>query len=407
MSDNLLKTSFASLELVNPFLIGSGPPTRNGEMIRRALEAGWGGVVTKTVYEGTMPPEKYALALRPLLAGLWYRGRMIGVENFAQSGDLTVADWQSEIPGIKAQFPERIVIASIIADMRREAWQQAARGMQDAGADAIELNLSCPHGADDVKTGGTMVGENPDFASQVTSWTTSVVQVPVIVKLPGTLSSLETVASQCLAAGAAGFATINTVPCIIGVNLDTFEPQPSSMGRSAYGGYSGPAIKPIAMAATAEIARTGAPAVSGVGGIETWQDAAEFILLGAHSVQLCTAVMLRGYGIVTAIKRGLEKYLDNKGLTSIDQIRGAALQRMGENVHSLEKDHDLVARILENCNGCGLCVISCRDGGHSAITILDNLAVVDESRCVGCALCGMVCPSKSIVMTAGRGQMGV
>jgi dihydropyrimidine dehydrogenase (NAD+) subunit PreA len=221
----------------------------------------------------------------------------------------------------------------------------------------------------------------------------------VIAKLPGLMSNVDGVVASCLESGAVGFAGINTLPGIIGVDLETFEPRPASAGKSSYGGYSGPSIKPVALAAVAKMVQAGAPHVSGIGGIESWEDAAEFILLGAQTVQLCTAVMWKGYDIIKSLVKGLDDYLARKGIDNISEIAGAAFERLEKGVHDLELQENVVAHVLEECNGCGLCVIACRDGGHQAITMEDDLAEVDSSYCIGCALCKLVCPVDAIALS--------
>jgi len=386
-----LSIDFVGMHFPNPFMLASAPPTRTAEMIKRAFDAGWGGAVTKSI---ALDP---AEDLQPRLQPLRHRKRNIGMENVELTTQLTVEDWQREIADIKAVYPDRPLWASIMDAPVEENWQRLAESMQEAGADALELNVSCPHGMPS-KGMGAFIGQNAELTGQVVSWVKKVSKVPVVVKLTPNVTDISFVAQAAKDNGADALCTINTVLGLIGVDLDTLTPVPSVGGVSTYGGYSGPGIKPIALSCVAQIAKaTGLP-VSGLGGLSTWQDVVEFMAVGASTVQVCTAVMWKGYSIIEKLLQGLEKYLDSKGFTHLNPIIGAALPKIVE-FPQMPLAPRARASVDDTCNGCLLCVTACSDGGFQAITGLKGeIVTIDGDKCDGCGLCAMVCPLDSITM---------
>ena len=386
-----LSIDFVGMHFPNPFMLASAPPTRTAEMIKRAFDAGWGGAVTKSI---ALDPAK---DLQPRLQPLRHRKRNIGMENVELTTQLTVEDWQREIADIKAAYPDRPLWASIMDAPVEENWQRLAEVMQEAGADALELNVSCPHGMPS-KGMGAFIGQNAELTGQVVSWVKKVSKVPVVVKLTPNVTDISFVAQAAKDNGADALCTINTVLGLIGVDLDTLTPVPSVGGVSTYGGYSGPGIKPIALRCVAQIAKaTGLP-VSGLGGLSTWQDVVEIMAVGASTVQVCTAVMWKGYGIIEKLLVGLENYLDGKGFTNLNPIIGAALPKIVE-FPQMPLAPRARASVDDTCNGCLLCVTACSDGGFQAITgIKGEIVTIDGDRCDGCGLCAMVCPLDSITM---------
>ena len=392
-----LRVEFLGMRFPNPFMLASAPPARTAEMIIRAFDAGWGGAVTKTI--GPEPAKDLQPRLQPLRLGK----RKIGMENVELITQLTVEAWQEEISEIKAAYPERPLWASIMGTMEEKSWQHIAEAVQEAGADALELNVSCPHGMPS-RGMGAFIGQSERMTGEAVSWVKKVAKVPVIVKLTPNVTDIAFVADAAKENGADGLAASNTVLALIGVNLDTFTPLPEVGGVSTYGGYSGPGMKPIALKCVAQIAKaTGLP-VSGMGGVNTWRDAAEFMAVGAGTVQVCTAVMWQGYGIIDKLTQGLENYLEEKGYPDLTEIIGAALPKIVE-FPEMPLGPRARASVDESCNGCLLCLDACSDGGFQAITgMKGEVITIDGELCDGCSLCVMVCPLGSITMVGREGE---
>ncbi|HEY42588.1 MAG TPA: NAD-dependent dihydropyrimidine dehydrogenase subunit PreA [Anaerolineae bacterium] len=386
-----LSVDFSGMRFSNPFMLASAPPTRTAEMIKRAFAAGWGGAVTKSIALDA------ATDLQPRLQPLHHGKRRIGMENVELTTQLTVEEWQQEITDVKAAYPDRPLWASIMDAPVEENWQRLAEAMQDVGIDALELNVSCPHGMPS-KGMGAFIGQNAELTGKVVSWVKKVSKVPVVVKLTPNVTDIVSVAQAATDNGADALSTINTVSGLIGVDLDSLTPMPSIGGVSTYGGYSGPGIKPIALRCVAQIAKaTGLP-ISGLGGLNTWQDAVEFMALGASTVQICTAVMWQGYGIIEKMLQELNTYLDNKGFSNLQPLIGVALPNIVE-FPEMPLAPRVRASVDDTCNGCLLCITSCADGGFQAITgIKGEVVIIDGDKCDGCGLCAMVCPLGSITM---------
>jgi dihydropyrimidine dehydrogenase (NAD+) subunit PreA len=386
-----LSVDFAGMHFSNPFMLASAPPTRTAEMIKRAFAAGWGGAVTKTI---TPDP---IIDLQPRLAPLRHRHRSIGMENIELTTQLSVEDWQQEIADVKAAYPDRPLWASIMDVPVEEGWQRLVKTVQDAGADALELNVSCPHGMPS-RGMGAFIGQNAELTGQVVSWVKKVARVPVVVKLTPNVTDIAFIAGAAKENGADALSATNTVLGLIGVDLDTLTPVPSVGGVSTYGGYSGPGIKPVALRCVAQLAKaTGLP-ISGLGGLSTWQDAVEFMALGASTVQVGTAVMWNGYGIIDRMLDGLGTYLDAKGFVDLNAVIGTALPKVKE-FPEMPLAPRARATVDDTCNGCLLCVTSCADGGFQAITgVRGEKVTIDSEKCDGCGLCATVCPRGSIIM---------
>ncbi len=390
-----LSVDFCGVKFKNPFILASAPPTTTGSMISRAFKAGWAGAVTKTL----VVDASTIINVTPRLASLGFKDpekrkkKNYALENIELVTDREFNVWLKEIEELRTKYPDHVVIASIMDDASKpEGWQRMARKCEQAGANIIELNLSCPHGMPE-RGMGSAIGQNAELSKRVTGWVAEAVNIPVIAKMTPNVTDVAMVAEACLEAGAKGISAINTVAAIIGVDLDTLVPLPNVSGYSAHGGLSGPAVKPIALKAIASIAKeTGAP-VSGIGGITTWEDAAEFILLGASTLQVCTAVMFYGYSIVTDLTNGLSQYMKQKGFSSIADMAGASLDKL-VSFGDLDNKTRRKAYIDNSlCIQCDACFISCRDAGYQAITRgSDKVYKVTEKLCTGCSLCYQVCP---------------
>jgi dihydropyrimidine dehydrogenase (NAD+) subunit PreA len=410
-----LSINFAGIRSPNPFWLASAPPANSGMQVHRAFEAGWGGAVWKTIGAPVLNvSNRY---------GAWHYGnqKMLAINNVELISDRPLEVNLREIADVKRAWPDRAVLVSAMVESKPETWHDIIRRIQDTGADGIELNYGCPHGMSE-RGMGSAVGQVPEYCEQITRWVMEVAKIPVIVKLTPNISDIVMPARAAVAAGANALSLINTINSIIGIDLDTLEITPNIGGRGGHGGYAGPAVKPIALNMLAALGRdpvvhgSGLP-ISGMGGITTWRDAAEFLLLGAGSLQVCTAVMHYGFRIIEDLCDGLSNWMDEKGFQTIDDVVAKSLHRVSD-----FKDFDLsfkaVARIdQEKCIRCDLCYVACNDTAHQCIDLIDadgNVVppraydessngrveavstrpkvVVRENDCVGCRLCYNVCP---------------
>jgi len=399
MSD--LSIDFCGIKAPNPFWLSSSPVSRTAEMVIRAFEMGWGGVIWKSIVLKEKK-EELIVSVSPCLTSMNFEERrMAGLVNIELTTDRPLSDNLNDLKEVKKRFPDRAVIASLMGEVKKEVWQELAIKAAGVGVDGLELNIVCPHGKKEMVLGKSD-GKLTDIFYEVVSWVRAVTKLPLIVKLTGNLADIAEVGRVVKKAGANAISATNTIRSIAGVDLDTLIPRPTVAGQSAMGGYSGFAIKPIALRCIAELAmdkEIDLP-LSGIGGVTTWQDAAEFILLGASSVQVSTAVMREGYRIVEDLIDGLSNWMDKKGFEKIEDMVGRSVPCLTA-VDSLNLDYKVVATIdKEVCEKCGLCYIACRDGGHQAISLdTDRIPIVDEDKCVGCSLCSLICPvSDCIVM---------
>ncbi len=323
-----LATTVDGLKFLNPFVIGSGPPGTNVKVIKRAFKEGWGGVIAKTV---SLDPSK-VVNVGPRYAKLMSADNkeVIGWENIELISDRSFDTWLDEFKAAKDEYPEGILIASIMEEFNKDAWCEITERCQDAGVDAFELNFSCPHGLPERKMGAAM-GQNPEVLEEVCQWVMGVAKIPVWAKMTPNITHIEEPTAAALRAGCHGVSAINTIRSVMGVNLETLRPEPTVEGYSTPGGYSSKAVKPIALRMVMEIAaliRKEFPGrtLSGIGGVETGADAAQFILLGADTVQVCTGVMKFGYGMVKDLCEGLLSFMDSKGFETLDDFKGHSLQ---------------------------------------------------------------------------------
>jgi dihydropyrimidine dehydrogenase (NAD+) subunit PreA len=388
-----LSVNFAGIKSPNPFWLASAPPTNMGSMIERAFDAGWGGAVWKTLGE---PIVNVSSRLASIDHGAM---RMIGLNNIELITDRPLEVNLREVYECKKKYPNHAVIVSLMVESKREAWHEIVKRAQDTGCDGFELNFGCPHGMSERGMGSAM-GQVPEYTSMVTEWVKEVSALPVIVKLTPNVTHILPPGRAAQKGGADAVSLINTINSVMGVDIDSMIPHPNVNGQAAHGGYCGPAVKPIALNMVSELARDAEfnIPISGIGGISTWRDAVEFMLLGAGTVQVCTAVMHYGYRIVEDMIDGLNNYLDEKGFESVTEIIGKSVPRVTD-WGNLDLNYKTVARVNpENCIKCNLCYIACEDGAHQCFSFDENrFPVVDESECVGCNLCALVCPSPGAI----------
>ena len=390
-----LSTTFAGIRSPNPFWLASAPPTDKEYNVVRAFEAGWGGVVWKTLGEAGPP---IVNVNGPRYAALYSQDRrLIGFNNIELITDRPLEVNLAEIRRVKRAWPDRALVVSIMVPCQEDAWKAILPQVEDTGCDGVELNFGCPHGMSE-RGMGSAVGQVPEYIEMVTRWCKHYTKLPVIVKLTPNVADIKPPALAAHRGGADAVSLINTINSVMGVDLDTLLIVPSTGGQGSHGGYCGPAVKPIAQNMVAEIARAPAMAglpISGIGGITTWRDAAEFIALGCGNVQICTAAMTYGFKIAQDLCDGLSEYLDAKAMRSIDELRGRAVPSIVD-WNQLNLNHVEKARIDQSlCIQCGRCHIVCEDTSHQAISATLNgkrhFEVMDD-ECVGCNLCVSVCP---------------
>ena len=387
-----LRSEFVGIKSPNPFWLASAPPTDKEYNVRRAFEAGWGGVVWKTL--GIDPPVVNVNGPR---YGAIYGAdrRLLGLNNIELITDRPLAVNLQEIKSVKRDYPDRAMVVSLMVPCEEEPWKFILPLVEETGADGVELNFGCPHGMSE-RGMGAAVGQVPEYIEMVTRWVKASTRMPVIVKLTPNIADIRKPAEAAQRGGADAVSLINTINSITSVDLDLFAPEPTIDGKGAHGGYCGPAVKPIALNMVAEIARDAGLAklpISGIGGVTTWRDAAEFMALGAGNVQVCTAAMTYGFKIVEEMISGLSEYMDEKGMTSVDQLVRKAVPNVTD-WNQLNLNYVAKAKINEDlCISCGRCFAACEDTSHQAIAMSEDrtFSVIDE-ECVACNLCVNVCP---------------
>ena len=418
-----LQTNVAGITSPNPFWLASAPPTNSAYQVMRAFEAGWGGAVWKTL--GHEP----IVNVSSRYGGIDYDGRkLVGLNNIELITDRTLLTNLDEIREVKTEFPDQALVVSLMAETNQAAWHDLVKRTQDTGCDGLELNFGCPHGMSE-RGMGSAVGQVPEYTRQVTEWVKEVAEIPVLIKLTPNITDIAYMGRAARDGGADGISLINTINSVMSVDLGTFEPRPSVAGRGSHGGYCGPAVKPIALNMVHQITADPEIAipVSGIGGIQTWQDGIEFMLMGSSSVQVCTAVMHYGFRIVEHMIDGMQRWMAEKGFHSTSDFIGLSVGKIGDWA-DLDLGHKIVAEIdQETCINCGLCYIACEDGAHQSIDKIEvdgdtfaahasdggahtvewsgrqrilpgagdgyaNRYEINQETCVGCNLCSLVCP---------------
>lgn len=388
-----LSIDFCNVHCENPFFLSSSVVGSNYEMVAKAFEMGWAGVAFKTI--GMFVPKETS----PRFTALTKESvPFVGFKNIEQISDHTLEENIEFLKKLKKNYPSKIIVASIMGQNEDE-WTKLAELMTEANADIIECNFSCPQMVGEGL--GSDVGQNPELVALYTKATRKGTNLPILAKMTPNIGNMEIPAMAAMKAGADGIAAINTIKSIMNVDLESFESEPNVKGKSSVGGYSGKAVKPIALRFIHDMKKCrdleNAP-ISGMGGIETWKDAAEFLALGCENLQITTSVMQYGYRIIEDLINGMKLYLSSQGYKNISEMVGKALTNVVP-TDKLDRESICYPRIdNKKCVGCGRCYLSCYDGGHQAIEINEKTRkpVLIVKKCVGCQLCTTVCPAAAI-----------
>ncbi len=388
-----LSIKFCGVHFENPFILAAAPPTDDLDMVREAFNQGWAGAVLKTTAVENTPVNLAYPMMSSIAIG---KNRLGGMGNIDLISEHHIDVIEKRIGMLKNEFPDKCVIASI-SGSDQSSWQELARRTKSAGADLIECSFSCPQGTIGLKP-GMMLAQSAEASYTVASWIKEAAKdTPVIIKLTPQVADIVEIADAIKRSGADAVCLGNSIPALMGVDLDSWVPYPNVRGKSTYSGLSGPAVKPISLKSISEVAGHVGISIAGSGGVMTWKDAVEFLLVGAGVVEFCTAVMHRGFGIIDDLKSGLSDYMQGKNIEHVASIIGKALPYIVSHDELHYQDRCVATIDHDNCIHCGACVIACRDGGHQAIAFGDNRKPhVDEEKCVGCALCASLCPMKCI-----------
>ncbi len=385
-----LSIEMCGVRFLNPVLLSSSPVSNTGEMVGRAFDAGFAGVAFKTIGKGDVK----IIHPSPRMGTYDYGDKkMVGLQNVEQISDRPLADNLADLRYLKKNWPKHIIIASIMG-FSNDEWRELAVACQDAGADMLELNFSCPHMT--VEGSGMKVGRAFDLVEKFSETVKAAVKIPFLAKMTPNVTDITEPALSAKRGGADGIAAINTVSGIAGLDVDNFRPSLSVGGKGAMSGFSGPAIKPIGtrcIAQMAQCAELGLP-LSGMGGIETWIDTVEYLLCGASTVQITTGVIHYGYRIVEDILEGLTYFMQQHGFDSVSDFVGKALPNIVDTDAFDLKKQGVADYDLDRCVGCGQCHIVCQDAGGQCLSWCaeKRQPQLDRSRCLGCMICSFVCP---------------
>jgi dihydropyrimidine dehydrogenase (NAD+) subunit PreA len=391
MTSSRLAYKFLGIHLENPFILSAAPSTDEISIARRGLEAGWAGLILKTT---SVSSTKVDLAY-PMMSSYVSDDRLLGMGNIDLISAYHIDEVVSRVSILKKEFPSKMIAASIMSGSK-EGWQTLVKALKDAGVDLIECSFSCPQG-NIGEDPGKMLAQSESATEKAAGWVKEAAgTLPVLIKITPQVTDIVAIVKAVQRAGCNGVTASNSVPALMGIDIDSLTPIPKVGSYSTYSGLTGPAIKPITLRAVAEIARhVPGITISGNGGISNWSDSVEILAVGASNVQICTAVMLHGFDIIGDLTSGLDKYLADKNYSSVTDLIGRALPQL--------TDHDSLPRIQlrsfvveDKCIGCGRCYIACRDGGHEAIAwnYEKRLPEISRDKCVGCGLCLLTQPVK-------------
>lgn len=390
-----LSLDFLGVHMENPFILSAAPSTDEYEIAYDGLKAGWAGVILKTTSVEDNPVRlKY-----PMMSSFGTQSdKIIGLGNIDLISEYHIDEIEKRVSSLKKVFPEKMIGASIMGS-KKEEWQNLVHRLKKAGVDIIECSFSCPQGSMG-EAPNRMLAQSVEATEKVTRWVKEAAEdTPVLIKITPQVTDIVEVAKAVQRGGADGITASNTVPSLVGIDINTFHPYPDVFGKSNYSGLSGKAIKPITLRTIAEISKNVDIAISGNGGAYSWKDVVEFMAVGAENVQFCTLPMELGFRIIRDLKSGLSNYLSTMGFESPNNIVGKALDKLC--AHDDLPDYEIKAKINEEkCIECGRCYISCRDGGHRAIKWdkENRKVVIDEEKCLGCAMCMQTCPIDAITM---------
>ena len=382
-----LDIDFCGIHCENPFFLASSAVCTNYEMVAKAFEAGWAGVFYKTI---CMQEIKEVSPRFDAMHNNATHGDFYGFRNMEQLSENPVEKDFYDLHRLKTDYPTKVVIASIMGQTEEE-WIALAKMAEEAGCDAVELNFSCPQMKHEGM--GSDVGQNPELVRDFTACVKDNVNIPVIPKMTPNITHIAEPAEACIKAGADAISAINTIKSV------TMDADAEVAGQRTISGYSGRAVRPIALRHILELAQMPIKTeLSGIGGIETWRDALEFIQLGCNNVQVCTAVMQYGYRIIDDLILGLQRYMAKRGISHLQDIVGEQLTKFLKPDH-LDRDTIIYPKFDKQlCVGCGRCEMSCNDGGHQAIVFDHDTRQprLVGTKCVGCHLCRIVCPTGAI-----------
>lgn len=395
-----LTTQFLNFEMENPYCVASAPPAATGQLMADAFDAGWAAAIMKTVG----PVEEPIINVAPRIHTMKKWNREIAMQNIELITDRKLSVWLDELKILRKRYPKKMIIGSVMAPGHEmDAWAKLVTEMNKVGCDAVELNLGCPHGMPE-RDMGAICSQDPVIVNNIVTAAKAVSKVPILTKLTPNVTNIKVMASAAKRGGSDAITVINTVNGIIGVDIYTRKPHLSVKGYTAVGGISGNAVKPIGLKCVAECKEaTGLP-ISATGGISTWSDGIEYLILGASQLQVCTEIMIRGFKIIDGLKKGLEKYMDEMGFSTIEQVKGELYKNVTSFDFLLKNSASEKVKINEEtCTGCNICVVSCEDAGYDALKLKKvaapdrrdgtrNVAELIYDNCTGCNLCVAVCP---------------
>lgn len=395
-----LKTEFLGFEMDNPWCVASAPPTATGQLMAEAFDAGWGSAIMKTVG----PVEEPIINVNPRIQTFKKWNREIAMQNIELITDRKLSVWLEELKTLRKRYPKKMIIGSIMAPGHEmDAWAKLVLEMNRVGCNAIELNLGCPHGMPE-RDMGAICSQDPEITYNIVSTAKAVSKVPILTKLTPNVTNIKLMANAAKRGGSDAITVINTVNGIIGVDIYKKEPHLSVNGYTAVGGISGNAVKPIGLKCVAECKQATELPISATGGITTWSDGVEYLLMGAGQLQVCTEIMIRGFKIINGMNQGLEKYMSEMGVKKVNDLVGDLYKRVTSFSHLLDISSSLKVQVNEEtCTGCKLCVTACDDAAYKALKMegipdktrsagTRQVAKVIVDNCTGCNLCVGVCP---------------